>query len=245
MRINIKNRVLDKIRDAFFGNRFVSYPENKLKTFVIQVSKNVARGSKILDAGAGESRHKKYFNHAYYISQDLCIGDIKWDFSEVDIKSEIYNLPIADNKLDYVLCTVVLEHLRYPDLAFKEFHRILRKDNIAGKLFLVSPLTFAEHQKPYDYFRYTQFALKSLGEENGFHVEKIEKCGGKFIVLSQIIIDIIPSFFIENNLLYIGYFFKVLLYPINFTIGFIFYFLDKLDRHKDLTLMYECIFTKK
>ena len=241
MTIRIKNALVDKIRNIFFGNRFLSYPEYRLKKYIEKISMSVLPGSRILDAGAGECRHKKYFAHASYVSQDLCIGDAKWDFSKVDIRSEIYNIPVANESYDYILCTEVLEHLKYPDLAFKEFQRILKK---GGKLFVICPLTFAEHQQPHDYFRYTQFALKLLAEENGFSIQAMEKEGGRFIVLSQSLVELIPTLLMERKLGIWGYFLKALLFPVNFPIAILLYCLDGLDKYKNLTIQYECVFIK-
>lgn len=223
-------------------NRFYGYPGYSLKKFAERVSAIVPAKAKILDAGAGECAYKSYFPHANYISQDLCIGDKDWDFSQIDIKSDVYNIPVEKNSFDFILCMEVLEHLRYPDRAFREFSRILKPE---GKLFLVCPLTWAEHQKPHDYFRYTQFALKSLAAENGLETEEMKKQGGRFILLSMLIIGTGPSFFAERGLVNVGRFFQIIFYPILFSLAFILYFADKLDKDKDLTLQYECIFSKK
>ncbi|MFA5828048.1 MAG: class I SAM-dependent methyltransferase [Candidatus Shapirobacteria bacterium] len=230
------------LKRLLFYNRFLGYSKYRLTKYVQNISKSLIPHKKILDAGAGECQYKQYFKNMNYVSQDLCIGDIRWDFSQIDIKSEIYDIPVKNHSFDYILCIEVLEHLKYPDRVFAEFSRILKQ---GGKLFLICPLVWGEHQKPHDYFRYTQFALQLLGNDNGFTLKKIEKQGGKFICLTQIITEIAPSFFIERKLILLGYIFKILLYPINFTIGFIFYFLDKIDKDKDLTSQYECTFIKK
>jgi len=227
---------------VILGNRFVGFHGFRLNKYIIMVSGIVENDSKILDVGAGQCYYKKYFSHAQYVSQDLCIGDKKWDYSCVDIISEIYNIPVENESFDYLLCTQVLEHLKYPNQAFKEFSRILRK---GGKLFLTVPLTWAEHQKPHDYFRYTQFSLKMLAEEHNFEVESIEKEGGMFITNNFMFFDQLPYLFYNRGLTNTARAFKIFLYPITFFMGFIAYFLDKLDKEKDLTLQYECIFIKK
>lgn len=235
-------KIFFKLRKLLFYNRFIGNSEYRIKKFVREISKQVPAKSTVLDAGAGQCQYKPFFRHGKYTSQDLCIGDKGWDFGKIDIKSEIYSIPVKSASFDYILCIEVLEHLKYPHLAFKEFSRILK---FGGKLFVVCPLVWFEHQKPHDYFRYTQFALRMLAEENSFAVESINKQGGKFICLTQVITEIFPSFFIERNMVLVGYIFKVLFYPINFLIAFVFYFLDKLDKEKDLTPQYECIFKKK
>jgi SAM-dependent methyltransferase len=228
--------------EIFLYNRFYGYPSFRLKKFAERVSALVPSGTRILDAGAGECIYKKYFPRAEYVSQDMCIGNKDWNFNKIDIKSNIYDIPVKDESFDFILCMEVLEHLRYPDRAFREFARILKPE---GKLFLVCPLVWEEHQKPHDYFRYTQFALNSLADESGFEATWMEKQGGKFIVLSMLITGIIPSFFMERNFINTGRFFEIIFYPIMFPVAFILYCLDKFDKNKELTLQYECIFVKK
>lgn len=237
-----KNKYLKRLTEILLSNRFYGYPGYRLKKFVERTAAMVPTGAKILDAGAGECQYRKYFSHAGYVSQDSCIGDKDWDFSRIDIKSDIYDIPVENGSFDFILCMEVLEHLRYPERAFREFSRILKP---GGKLFLVCPLTWGEHQKPHDYFRYTQFALKSLADENDFEITEMKKQGGRFIVLSALISGIGPSFFIERNFVNTGRFFQIIFYPIIFPFAFVLYFLDKTDEKKDLTLQYECIFSKK
>lgn len=223
-------------------NRFYGFVIFRLNKYIKMVSSRVKNGSKILDVGAGQCQYKKHFLHAQYNSQDLCVGDENWDYSCIDIKSEIYSIPVEDESFDYLLCTQVLEHLKYPELAFKEFNRILRG---GGELFLTVPLVWAEHQKPHDYFRYTQFALKMLAESHGFEVILMEKEGGIFICIANIIIRLSSAIFAgSRGFTKTSRFISLSLYPITFFIAFICYFLDKFDKDKDLTLQYECIFRK-
>lgn len=233
------------IKKYLFYNRFTSYSDIRLRKFVEMVSEMVDDSKKLLDAGAGECQYKPYFRHMNYVSQDLCIGDKDWDFSQIDIKSEIYDIPVEDESFDYILCMEVMEHLKYPHKAFKEFSRILRH---GGKLFVVCPLTWAEHQIPHDYFRYTQYALKMLADDNGFEVEKIEPMGGRYIVLSQIIYETFNQYL---EVLYkkypklFGYILKLIFFPFLFILLIILYFLDKTDKERKLTMQYECVFIKK
>lgn len=237
-----KDTAFEIIRDLLFANRFMGYPGYCLKKYVEKVAKIVENGSDFLDAGAGECQYKKYFQHVKYVAQDNCIGDEKWNFNGIDIKSEIYNIPVQDQSFDYILCMEVLEHLKYPHLAFKEFHRILRP---RGKLFLVCPLSWQQHQKPHDFFRYTYFALKMLGEENGLELQEVKKEGGKFTTLMQIVSGIVPTFFMERGFNKVGRVSQLLLYPIHFPIGVMCYILDKLDKKKDYTPQFECIYINK
>ncbi len=228
------------VKRIFFWNRYYDYCEYRLKLFIQRLSKETVAGRKMLDVGAGQSQYKPYFQHLEYVSQDLGIGDETWDFSKIDIISEIYSIPVSDQSFDYILCTQVMEHLKYPHEAFKEFSRILKP---GGQLFVTCPLTWKEHQKPHDFFRYTQFSLKFLAEENNFEVVELSKEGGKYITIARMLIDVNLTTHIQNR--YLRYATMALFYPFKFLIGFIAYYLDKLDRAKDLTIQYEGIFRKK
>ncbi len=128
----------ERLKKIFFYNRFYDYNEYRLKKFVKRVSLLVDSKKTLLDVGAGELQYKKYFSNINYKSQDSGVGDVDWDYSRVDIISEIYNIPVENKSFDYILCTQVMEHLKYPQEAFKEFSRII---NDGGLLFVTCPLT--------------------------------------------------------------------------------------------------------
>jgi SAM-dependent methyltransferase len=74
-------------------------------------------------------------------------------------------VPVEDGRFDLVVLTQVLEHLPEPIAALKEMHRITKP---GCKIWASTPLFYEEHEKPYDFFRYTQFSLRRLFSEAGF-----------------------------------------------------------------------------
>ncbi len=120
-----------------------------------QLSK-IPKGQDLLDAGAGEMKFKKYCSRLKYISQDMGeyegVGDKTglqtgtWQASKVDIVSDITSIPVKTASLDNVLCTAVLEHVPFPDIAVGEISRILKKN---GKLILDAPFCSQTHFSPY------------------------------------------------------------------------------------------------
>lgn len=131
---------------------------------------------KLLDLGCG----KVPFYAAYknYITENICVD---WENTLhknpfLDIETDINQpLPIENEVFDTVILSDVLEHIRKPEELIAEIHRIMKPN---GKFILNIPFFYWLHEQPFDYFRYTQFALKSMLEDAGFTVMKLEPMGG-------------------------------------------------------------------
>lgn len=205
----------------------------RLKRFVKEVAvKYDQPGKKIIDIGAGTCQYKSFFSKLTYFSQDIQNNQGK----SIDYIGSIDELP--ENSFDYILCTQVLEHLKDPQSAFKNFYRILKNN---GKVFLTTHMAFEEHMIPNDYFRFTKYGLKYLAESSGLCVKKIEAQGGRFIVLAKEIQILIPRLLKNKYAVY--FFYLIFSFPL-FFLNLILFLLDFLDKEKTLTLNYECIFEK-
>jgi SAM-dependent methyltransferase len=170
-------------------------------------------GLKLLDAGAGEQRNRKFCKHLNYVSQDLCqyegVGDSTglqtgdWSFEEIDIVGDIVNIPEADGSFDIVLCTEVFEHIPNPVLAIAEFQRLLKKD---GLLIITAPFCSLTHFAPFHYSTgFNRYFYDHHLNEFGFEVKEMTTNGNYFEYMSQEIWRIrsvaekysakVPSFF--------------------------------------------------
>ncbi len=143
--------------------------------FVRSVAGRLPPGASLLDAGAGECAYKGFFAHCRYVAMDLAVGESSWNYANLDCLARLDGLPLADGSVDAVLCTQVLEHLEWPREAVREFHRVLKP---GGVLYLTAPMAQAEHQVPFDYFRYTSFGLRTILREAKFDAPRIEPLGG-------------------------------------------------------------------
>ena len=233
----LENKKLIKIYFALFPEIIMNNHTYKLEKFIKDIVFNYDndKEGKILDAGAGECPHKKYFRNLKYYSQDIKNNSK----NEIDYISDITSIPVNSRSFDYILCSQVMEHIKTPHKAFREFGRILKKNGI---LFLSTHMAYEEHMIPHDYFRYTRYGLEYLAESNNFKVIKIEPVGGRFLVLSKEIQLLIPRI-LNNKYLTILYF---ILFSIPlFFLSLIMFLLDYFDKQKTLTLNYQCIFIKK
>ncbi len=134
---------------------------------------------KVLDVGAGRWRRYQVFctGATEYLTLD---HDVTW---KPDVIGSAESIPLADNSIDGILCTQVLEHVPHPWIAIREMFRVLRP---GGYLLLTVPQTNELHEEPRDFFRYTNYGLVSLFEETGFRVEHMEQRGKYHAMMMQI-----------------------------------------------------------
>ena len=166
--------------------------------WIINKLKKITPGTNILDAGAGEARFKKYCKHLEYVSQDIAIYDgvgnnkgyqkLSRDYSNIDIISDIYNIPVENSSFDTILCVEVIEHLTEPIKALLELKRVLKKE---GTLILTAPFNSLTHYAPHHYFTgFTEYFYRHHLEELGFELIEINKNGNYFEYIAQEILRI-------------------------------------------------------
>lgn len=119
---------------------------------------DLPKGTRILDAGAGELSNRRLCNHLDYVSQDFCqyegTGDGKglqvgqWDTKCIDIICDITTIPEPDDSFGAILCSEVLEHVPDPTKALDEFGRLLKP---GGTLILTAPFASLVHFAPYHF----------------------------------------------------------------------------------------------
>lgn len=147
--------------------------------FVYEQAAALPVGTRILDAGAGECAYMPLFKHCDYLSVDLAVGDVQWNYRNLSTIGALHRLPFADASFDAVLSTQTLEHLSLPAESVREFFRVLKP---GAPLLMTAPMAQLEHQTPYDFFRYTSFGLKALCEQAGFDAAcmDVRPFGGMF-----------------------------------------------------------------
>lgn len=101
--------------------------------------------------------------------------DLAWDGREIPLRSE---------SIDSALATEVLEHSPEPAVILSEAYRVLRMN---GFFFFTVPFLWPLHDTPYDFYRYTPYALSRLLDNAGFREISIVPLGGWDASLAQMI----------------------------------------------------------
>jgi SAM-dependent methyltransferase len=224
----------DRLREAMPRGvrRYVQHFETSIEDAVAAFAGSLKSGWRVLDAGAGEGNYKAHFARQRYCGFDLGVGDQAWDYSRLDAIGDLTLLPFPDGVFDACLNVVTLEHVREPARVVCELARTLRP---GGRILLIAPHEWEEHQQPHDYYRYTQYGLKYLLSSAGFEEISIKPVGGFFRLLSRRMFNALQFF--PGPLIVIGAIFFV---PAALALPL----LDPLDRQRNFTLGYICTAVK-
>ncbi len=151
--------------------------------FVRQAAEALPMGSRVLDAGAGDAPYRELFSHCDYLTTDLAATTYH-DFSRrpPNIVCDLTAIPLPTASLDAILCTEVLEHVPEPTAVLAEFRRLLMP---GGQLFLTTPFFWGLHEQPYDFYRFTPYALERLFTQAGFAVLTIRPRDGFFTTVAM------------------------------------------------------------
>jgi len=208
--------------------RYILHFETLIEDSVAAFAASLPPAARVLDAGAGESRHASNFPLQRYVAVDLALGDPNWDYSRLDAIADLSALPFRDATFEACLNVVTLEHVRRPRAALGELARVLKP---GGRLLLVVPHAWEVHQAPHDYFRYTRYGVRYLIETAGLEPVEILPMGGYFRFLSRQLFNGLQFFpgvwFLPAAMLLAP---PALAAPL----------LDFLDRERNFTLGYVC-----
>jgi SAM-dependent methyltransferase len=203
--------------------------EAEIRKFVARVAKGTGEGARVLDAGAGECRFKSLFAHTRYVAVDFAQGDPSWNYTQLDAVARLEALPFPDASFDHVISIVVLEHTPEPAGVIREFERVLKP---GGMIHTVVPHMWEEHQRPYDFFRFTSGGLRHLLTSAGIEVLDVEPVGGFFWQLGRRLMGILM--FAQGGWRWVLFPFLAPVFGLFLPICC--YYLDALDKDRAYTL---------
>jgi 2-polyprenyl-3-methyl-5-hydroxy-6-metoxy-1,4-benzoquinol methylase len=187
-------------------------------------------GDRILDVGAGSGHYRSLFCGQEYLAIDR--GYEQRDVAGLSIIADIAAIPLANEVLDAAICMEVLEHVRDPVSILKEINRVVRS---GAHVLISTPLCYGEHMQPYDFQRYTRFALQDMFQQSGFEVVSISPRGGFFTLLAYLLARV-PDELMRNRNGWIKHMKPILRLATTYTLAPLFLFLDFADVRKDFTL---------
>jgi SAM-dependent methyltransferase len=129
---------------------------------------SLAQGAIVLDAGAGSQKYKGKFSRQIYESADF--EQVNKRYAPSTYVCDLRSIPVDNDRFDAIIFTQVMEHLPEPEIVLSELKRILKP---GGRIFFIAPLYYEEHEKPYDYYRFTQYALEFMFKRAGFEITEL------------------------------------------------------------------------
>jgi SAM-dependent methyltransferase len=142
---------------------------------------------RLLDVGCGDKPYAAIFSP--FVSEYIGIeyvetyGDsVNAKKGKADLTYSGDRLPFADATFDTVLCNQVGEHVPEPRTFFEELGRLLKP---GGRLLFTVPFSFRIHSEPYDFHRFTKYALSDYAQRAGFQVDVLTARGGFWTVIGQ------------------------------------------------------------
>jgi SAM-dependent methyltransferase len=142
-----------------------------------------ARG-RLIDLGCG--RVPLFEAYRDHITDHVCV-----DWANTEHRNEFIDqecdltraLPFQDGAFDTIILSDVLEHIPEPEALWREMFRILRPQ---GKVLMNTPFYYCLHEAPYDFYRYTEFALRRFADRTGFRILVLKPLGGAPEILADL-----------------------------------------------------------
>ena len=113
------------------SSRYRLWLENKA------FAESIPAGAMVLDAGAGEAPYKSLLAHAVYESADF--EKIDKLYAETTYVCDLKEIPVGDQRYDFVLFNQVMEHLPEPAAVLRELYRVMKP---GGRLIYTAPFFF-------------------------------------------------------------------------------------------------------
>jgi SAM-dependent methyltransferase len=228
----LKYRAIER-RLPRFLRRHLFHFEASIDDSLHRFSISLNAGARVLDAGAGERVHARYFERQRYVAVDLAVGDTAWNYGKLDAIADLTALPFSSDCFEACINIVTLEHVREPGCALRELERTLAP---GGRLLMIVPHEWEVHQSPHDYYRYTRHGMSYLLDKAGFIDCSIQPVGGYFRLLSRRLLNglqffrgpwfLVAAIFLGPPALVLPWF-------------------DPLDRERNFTLGYICTARKR
>lgn len=138
----------------------------------------------LLDVGCGIKPYEKLYSP--YVEQYIGLEyspESGYRGNKADFCADAAELPLADESVDTILCTEVMEHVPNPEKTIAEFARVLRR---GGTIIVTAPFVYPIHDK-YDFFRYSPDGIATIMKRHHLTVEEVKPLSGTATTLAAMI----------------------------------------------------------
>lgn len=171
----------ENLKELGVGSRLIA---NITAEYYDHHIKKYAKG-KLLDLGCGKV--PLFAAYRRRVTSNVCVD---WEHSSHEHRYADYEYDIEeglrfeDEEFDTIILSDVLEHIRRPLKLWNEMSRVLSK---GGTILLNVPFYYWIHEEPYDYHRYTEFALRDFAQSCGLKIIVLDAIGGIPEILTDIL----------------------------------------------------------
>ncbi|MFA7081770.1 MAG: methyltransferase domain-containing protein [Bacteroidales bacterium] len=198
--------MFEKLNNLYLKQRFFPnivsilinpfYFNRKALLSAIKSNAKEAKGD-LLDFGCGAKPYKSLFkNTSSYVGVDIENESHNHQGEEIDFYYDGKVLPFTNESFDIVFSSEVLEHVPNLYKSLSEIERVVKEN---GLVLMTIPFTFAEHEMPYDYRRFTKNGIVEILDEFGFETIKKSTYGTYIEVISQLIILYVHDLIYTKN----------------------------------------------
>lgn len=179
-KITLGNQIFSKSIFSIFYNP--TYLIRSKLYFSIEKHAGFLNG-KLLDFGCGSKPYRSLFTKVTeYVGLDFAAERSQGKETSTDLNYNGKTIPVENESFDCILSTEVFEHVFDINGTLIEINRVLKP---GGYLLITCPFSFPEHEQPYDFARYTSFAIRHLLVTNKFEIIDYTKTGSIFTVIGQ------------------------------------------------------------
>lgn len=188
--VGSKNLKELSISSRLIANIVASFYDENIKKYV---------NGKLLDLGCGKvplfEAYKKFASENVCVDWSNTLHKNKYLDFECDLTKA---LPIENEEFNTIILSDVLEHIPQPEFLWSEMSRVLKK---GGKILMNVPFHYRLHEAPYDYYRYTEYALRRFAKLSGFKIITLSSIGGIPEIIADILAKYLKGILIVGNLI--------------------------------------------